>query len=106
MLVRDRTKKRGPRKSVEMTPPKKRLAKSTASIKTMKSSKKRMEKTNMHDEKIFRQKAVNNRGLDLSYEHVGSVSPIKYRPRIDMEGAATPGRGDASSKGSPVRSQS
>ena len=87
MLVRDRAKRRGPRKPLERTPDKRRLAKSIKSVKTMKSYKKKISQTKLNEEQIFKQRTNPTREFDTSYERIGSVSPLKYRPRIDMTGA-------------------
>ena len=36
--------------------------------------------------KIFRQNTVNTQALDQTYDRVGSVSPLKFRPKIDLDG--------------------
>ena len=35
---------------------------------------------------MFRQPDINAQALDKDFDRVGSKSPLKYRPRIDMEG--------------------
>ena len=90
MLVRERAKKRGPRKAVERTPDRKRLAKSAKSVKVMKSYKKKMENTGLNEVQAFKQRVNPTRTLDRSYDRVGSVSPLKYRPKIDMDGSIMP----------------
>lgn len=91
MLVRERAKQRGPRKPVERTPDKKRLNKVTKSVKAVKSIKKKIEPTGLNEFSPFRKAAPNTMALDKSYERAGSVSPLKYRPRVDMTGIASPG---------------
>jgi len=45
-----------------------------------------MGSTRENDMKVFKQPGLPSCGLDSEYDRVGSVSPLKYRPRIDMEG--------------------
>ena len=43
-----------------------------------------------NDMKIFKQEALPTCALDTTYDRVGSVSPLKYRPQIDLEGLPDP----------------
>ena len=43
-----------------------------------------------NEEKIFKQAALPTGALDTTYDRVGSVSPLKYRPIIDLEGLPDP----------------
>jgi len=36
--------------------------------------------------KVFQQPTLNTRALDSDHQRVGSVSPLKYRPNLDMDG--------------------
>ena len=86
MLVRNRAQKRGPRKPVERTPPKSQKQKIAVDVQQMQSARKSNDGTKSNEMKVFRQKSLNTGALDTTYDRVGSVSPLKYRPRIDMEG--------------------
>jgi len=63
----------------------KQLVKSVSNVKIM-SQRKQINKTGIGEIKVFRQRTINTGALDWDYDRVGSVSPLKYRPNIDMEG--------------------
>ena len=50
------------------------------------SQKKRAIKDKSNEMKVFRQRNLPTQGLDENYERQGSVSPLKYRPRVNWEG--------------------
>ena len=92
MLVRARALKRGPRKAVKLTPPKQKIkqlgiSKSQTKIKTQRA---KLAGSRANEVKIFKEKFLPTSQLDKSYEKVGSISPLKYRPTIDLEGKAEP----------------
>ena len=54
--------------------------------------------------KIFKQQHLNDVALDTTYDKVGSVSPLKYRPTINLVGQPEPR--DKNQSNSKDRSQS
>ena len=96
MLVRQRCAKRGPRQSVFPETGKK--AKKVAQnnnlaiverrklMNTKSAGANRRNGQPRNDLKVFRQNTVCTEALDNNFDRVGSVSPLKYRPRIDMDG--------------------
>ena len=63
-----------------------------------------MANTKANEVKIFRQEHLNDVALDTTYDKVGSVSPLKYRPTINLIGQPEPR--DRSQSNSKDRSQS
>ena len=52
----------------------------------VKSQHKVVGKSGAGSMKVFRQTNLNTVALDNTYDRVGSVSPLKYRPKVDFDG--------------------
>ena len=96
MLIRQRCKARGPREiiypEVGTRARKAQQNSGLAIVETRKLTKSQSAAGNRkitqkkRDLKVFKQPEVRSTAFDNNIDRVGSVSPFKYRPRIDMDG--------------------
>ena len=89
-----------------MTPPKQKIkqlgiSKSQSKIQTQRA---KLGASRANEVKIFKEKFLPTSALDTTYERVGSISPLKFRPTIDLEGKPEPM--DRSYSNAKERSQS